>query len=386
MPFGLSLVTIHQISGIRKEVLEPFTQLIKSYIPPQAALKKRNKRRPDFQKFQHLKSQNRKIDEKLAEQVEQYTALNDTLKLELPKLSALNEKLKNMCLARLITIQAGWYSVWNEKLRTVLEQNELPKDIEDILDKFTRDFKHQDAKAQSMSILNGTLMSSARGRLSLSTATTKDDDTSMKSKSRTSTLNDRGRGHSVHSDNHSSLASPDPAQKNSGQYHFSPTANSSGLSLPQLNKRDVSPSVRQFYEGVDSLSAANPPYRGRPDTRLSFESGGVPRPSAESTNSGWSPAEAAYDPARWVDGLPPPEPSFSDVFNSALPWPNGNDDDRHGDWRSSQPLSDNLRFSISGHRVLFVVASLNEFNIEGTKMEGGYPYLKYQEGEVSDCS
>jgi len=338
-----------------------------------------------------LKSQNRKIDEKLAEQVEQYNALNDTLKLELPKLSALNVKLKDMCLGRLITIQAGWYSIWNEKLRTVLEQNELPKDIEDILDKFNRDFRIQDAKAQSMSILNGTLVTSARGRLSQSTTkeTTKDDNMSTKSKSRTSTANDRSRGLSVHSDHHSSLLSADPGQKGSGQFHFSPTANASGLSLPQLNLREVSPTIGNFYGVADSSSAPGTPawnqgYRSRPDMRLSLESGGVPRPSADSVNSGRSLIDPAYNPGRWVDGLLPPEPSFSDAFNSALPWSNSNDEGRYDDRRSSESRSDHRGLSSgNNYNVLYVVASLHEFNIEGTKIEAKYPYLTYQEGEVS---
>lgn len=319
-------------------------------------MKKRNKRRPDFQRFETLKSQNRKIDEKLAEQVEQYTALNDTLKLELPKLSSLNENLKDLCLARLITTQVAWYSIWNDKLKTVLEQNELPKDVNDILDKFNRDFKHQDAKAQSMSILNGSTVASARGRLSQSTA--RDDEVSLKSKSRmsTSTINNRTRGLSTQSE------ATDQTHRSSEQPRASLVANSASLAVVALG--------------------------GRPDARLSVESSDRPRPSGESANSAHrSLFESPYTPTRWAEGLPPPEPSFSDAFNSALPWSNTESSSQNdASRRSSQVPSEHRDIPRTSYKILYVVASLHEFNIEATKTEAGYPYLTYEDGEVRNCS
>lgn len=297
-----------------------------------------------------MKSQNRKIDEKLAEQVEQYTALNDTLKLELPKLSALNENLKDICLARLITTQVGWYSIWNDKLKTVLEQNELPKDLNDILDKFNRDFKHQDAKAQSMGILNGSTVASARGRLSQSTA--RDEEVSVKSKSRasTSTTNNRARGLSTQSE----ATTSDQIHRSTEQPRASLVANSVGLAVVALG--------------------------GRPDGRLSVESSDRPRPSGESAHSGRrSLLESSYTPTRWTEGFPAPEPSFSDAFNSALPWSNTTDSSQNDTSRRSSQAPSEPRTS---YNILYVVASLHEFNIEATKTEAGYPYLTYEDGEV----
>ncbi|OBU00026.1 hypothetical protein VE01_01713 [Pseudogymnoascus verrucosus] len=356
--FNLSMRDVGKVAleehkaAIREHVLEPFSSLTKAYIPPQAALKKRNKRRPDFQRFETLKSQNKKIDEKLAEQVEQYTALNDTLKLELPKLSSLNENLKDLCLARLITTQVAWYSIWNDKLKTVLEQNELPKDVNDILDKFNRDFKHQDARAQAMSILNGSTVASARSRLSQSTA--RDDEVSLKSKSRASTTNNRTRGLSTQSE------ATDQTHRSSEQPRASLVANSASLAVVALG--------------------------GRPDARLSVESSDRPRPSGESANSGHrSLFESPYTPTRWAEGLPPPEPSFSDAFNSALPWSNTDGSSQNdASRRSSQVPSEHRDIPRTSYKILYVVASLHEFNIEATKTEAGYPYLTYEDGEIFD--
>jgi hypothetical protein len=68
------------------KVIEPFEQVIHAYGPPGLAMKKRNKRRMDYEKYMTLKGQGRKVDEKLQELVDQYEALNETLKHELPKL------------------------------------------------------------------------------------------------------------------------------------------------------------------------------------------------------------------------------------------------------------------------------------------------------------
>ena len=50
--------------------------------------------------------------------------------------------------------------------------------------------------------------------------------------------------------------------------------------------------------------------------------------------------------------------------------------------RSSRASSRDRNTS-SGYNVLYLAASLFEFNISATKSEAGYPYLTYQAGEVS---
>jgi len=90
-------------------------------------MKKRTKRRLDYERSVTLKSQGKKIDEKLAEQVKQYEALNETLKLELPKLSTLTVTIGKTCLAQLVHIQTEWYDIWQGKVRAVLEKNQIPR-------------------------------------------------------------------------------------------------------------------------------------------------------------------------------------------------------------------------------------------------------------------
>ena len=64
---------------MRKKVIEPFEKVIKMYGPPDLVMKKRKKRRLDYERSLALKASNKKIDEKLAALVEEYEGLNETL-------------------------------------------------------------------------------------------------------------------------------------------------------------------------------------------------------------------------------------------------------------------------------------------------------------------
>jgi hypothetical protein len=98
----------------------------------------------------------------------------------------------------------------------------------------------------------------------------------------------------------------------------------------------------------------------RRDSNSTFNSSYPGGPSATSASS---------DQQRRLSGL----------FNSALPMPEGPDESARSSRASSRDRGGN-----SGYNVLWLAASLFEFNIETTKHEAGYPYLTYQAGEVSD--
>jgi dynamin-binding protein len=113
----------------------------------------------------------------------------------------------------------------------------------------------------------------------------------------------------------------------------------------------------------------------RPSTGWSHDSSAPARPSSESTphnrrdsSTTYGSNFAAQDSRR-----------FSGLFHSALPPAEGPDESRLSSRASSRergPVAD-------GYNVLWLAASLFEFNISTTKHEAGYPYLIYQAGEVS---
>jgi hypothetical protein len=379
------MTNILQISAVRKKVIEPFEQVIKMYGPPDLVMKKRKKRRLDYERSLALKASNKKIDEKLAVLVEEYEGLNETLKFELPKLSASTEKVGNLCLIQFVSIQVEWLSIWQEKVKTVLEANQLPKDIEDIIDKFNRDYKYQQGRIQELGIANGAFLEDIpKGRLSHSTTATKEDDASTKSRAQPPPpLDNRPRGQSINSDHSPSLPTPDFAKRHSGQFTFSPI-------VPvapnlQFSTRDFPPmdSISRGGSGSPSILEAwmnSKPYSARPTPRLSYDSGGPLRTSVESGEATSPSGSAYYSASQTIDNLPASSRPFSGLFHSAMPT------DDVEDSRRSSRASSRDRDRSDGYNVLYWAASLFEFNISGTKSEAGYPYLTYGAGEVSNNS
>ncbi|KAK9770636.1 hypothetical protein SCAR479_12712 [Seiridium cardinale] len=371
------------LSQVRKQVIEPFESVIKAYSNPSLAMKKRAKRRADYEKAAQLKKSGKKLDKQLTECVEQYEALNDALKKELPKLSALTEKVGNICLGNLVNIQTQWYSIWKEKVKVVLENPQIPE-ISDIVSAFQRDYKFQEEHINSMSILNP----GSKPRPSQSSI----DDQSLRLRPRPSDLSSlRARGLSVNSEVAPSLPTPDFVKRHSGQFTVSPSV----ASIPSPHQFYY----RDYYAGIgsntpagsltpnstDPSAAVRPPASGplRPGTGQSYDSSGAPRQSTDS-----SAQTTRYSNSVYHSGYQsPPEPvqnqRFSGLFNSALPLSDAPERSTRQS-RASSRASSRERQPINGYNVMWLAASLFEFNIETTKVEAGYPYLTYQAGEIFD--
>jgi hypothetical protein len=400
-----------QVSSIKRQVIEPLEQLIKSYTQPETAMKKRGKRRLDYEKSLALKASNKTMDEKLKNLVDEYDALNEALKSELPKLSFFTQKLGKLCVTRLVVIQTSWYDVWQVKVRTVLEASELPKNIEDILDKFNRDYEIQEKKANALSIVNGSLLAETilqdvpKGRSSQSTqstsATREDELREFYNPPPTggfrvgppiSMNRSRSRGLSVNSD-HSpsfpslpSLPTPDFRRSSGHEFTFSPFV-TDGPGLPTFSTRDFPPSNAHSRAGSGSPAildmSVSRPGLSRPPTGRSCDSVNVSRRSVE---SGHGPRPPSFSMPQY-DGVadsprdrgPPSSRPFSGLFHSAMPPADGADESQRSSRASSHDRDASDRFN-----VLYIAASLFEFNISATKTEAGYPYLTYGAGEVFD--
>ena len=353
--------------------------MIKCYGNPSLAMKKRAKRRLDYEKAVQLKKSGKKVDKQLSELVEQYEALNETLKKELPMLSANTEKIGNICLGNFVNIQAKWFSIWKEKVKVVLGDSHVPE-LSEVVTTFQREFKDMEDHINSIGILNPTL----KTRTSQSTT----DETLTKTRSRPAELSPRGRGLSVNSDLVPTLPTPDFGKRHSG--HF--TAASPGAQVP-------SPShfyYRDYYGGLnlngharggsgspvapEAPSGPRPsaPGSGRPSTGRSFDSSAGQRPSIDS-NAQATTQSRRDSQSTFGSNFPGQENRrFSGLFHSALPLPDETEDSRKTSRASSRE-----RPATNGYNILWLAASLFEFNIETTKHEAGYPYLTYQAGEAS---
>ncbi|KAI0136575.1 hypothetical protein BJ170DRAFT_18511 [Xylariales sp. AK1849] len=371
------------LSHVRKQVIEPFEMVIKAYGNPSLAMKKRTKRRLDYEKSVQLKKGGKKLDKQLSECVEQYEALNEALKKELPKLSALTEKVGNICLGNFVNIQTQWFSIWKEKVKVVLDNPQVPE-VADIISTFQRDYKFQDEQINTLSILNPA----SKSRPSQSTSI--DESTPMLRPRPSQLSTSRGRGLSVNSDVAPSLPTPDFIKRHSGQFAISPSV----ASIPSPHHFYY----RDYYGGINGttsagsgtpntpeLSASSRPHAAssiRPGTGQSYDSTGVPRQSTDSSSQNRRYSNSIY-PSGYQS---PPESQsqrYSGLFHSALPLPDAPEKSTRQS-RASSRASSRERQPINGYNVLWLAASLFEFNIETTKHEAGYPYLTYQAGEIFD--
>ncbi|KAJ4207805.1 hypothetical protein NW767_002041 [Fusarium falciforme] len=369
------------LSQVRKHVIEPFEHVIKAYGNPSLAMKKRQKRRVDFERYEQLKRAGKSIDSKLNELVEQYEALNDTLKKELPKLSALTEKIGNICLGNFVNIQAKWYGIWKEKMKVVLGDCPDMPDLKEVVATFHRDFPYAQEQVANVGILNPAY----RGRVSQSTTRSMDEASSLRIRSRPSENDSRGRGHSVNGEQAPGLPPPDVLKRHSGSYTMSPTSAGAGTipSPHQYYYRDYYAGISSHQQGTASPLSPEMPGSSRsfaastrPSTGRSFDSGGLPRQSSDSNTHHLRDSHTTYS----SQNQPQEGRRFSGLFHSALPMADGPEDSA----RSSRASSRERGPTADGYNVLWLAASLFEFNIATTKHEAGYPYLVYQAGEIFD--
>jgi hypothetical protein len=381
-------------------VVEPFEQVIRCYKNPNLAMKKRAKRRLDYEKYTLLKNGGKKVDKQLAELVEQYDALNDTLKKELPKLSAFTAKIGNICLGKFVVIQAKWYAIWKDKVKAPLQDTTRGPELSAILSSFSTDFRLMEEVAMGIGILNPAV------RTSRASQSTNDDSASTFSKrSRPGDLTPRGRGLSINSDSVPSLPAPDFGKRSSGQLPLSP-----GLPSPgHAYYRDYYNTVNGHARGGSSPLTPNMPssHTGshamamtgsqRPSTGRSYEpSAAGPRPSTDSNihssvhssrrdsssthnSHSHSPFPGHESQHQHQHQHQHQQHRLSGLFHSALPPSDGTEESQRTSRASSRE-----RGTTNGYTVLWWAASLFEFKIETTKHEAGYPYLTYQAGEV--CS
>lgn len=390
----LVLLTAWQLAQVRKQVIEPFEHVIKAYGNPSLAMKKRQKRRLDYERCEQLKRAGKTVDPKLRELVEQYDALNDTLKKELPMLSSLTERVGNICLGNFVKIQASWYYTWKEKMKTVLGDCGDMVDLDEVVATFQREYPFVHEQLMSIGILNPATWGTW-GRNSQSTATSVDDST-MRSRTRAAETETRERGLSAHDDAPPTLPAPDFGRRRSGSFTTSSGASGAGGGGVGGGMGGMGSNLhhyyyRDYYVGGGSASPRSPEIAGssrsgagatstRPSTGRSFDSGVAPRPSSESavmqqrrdSNTTYNSSHQPHEGGR----------RYSNLFHSALPLPDEAEESQRSQ-RSSRASSRERRQGSGGYNILWLAASLFEFNIATTKHEAGYPYLTYQAGEVS---
>lgn len=401
---------------LHKRVITPMVACIKLHENPQAAIAKRKKKLIDYGRCKGLERRGEKPDKKTIEAADMYVALNEQLKLDLPKLYDLTASLVRACLNCFLDIQLTWQDTWQKKLRPLIEDVEIPDNLHDISPAFYADYELVRSRVMELGIINGSVLANADNYLSPTNTIIADSDSGTTK--RPSTQVSSRRTLSIGSEGSPNLQTPSSSKRQSGINTPDTTAMEAGL-LPNGNRGRSNSSISNRGPSAPSSAAMS-----RQWSSTNAQSGlHVPRPNPTPTSSSFSgrpstanlpsPTGAFLSPRPSIDQPRSPRPSssqtyftarpdysgdpnshrFSGIFSSAMP-PNETPDLTLINSSSTiTPSADRPTSSCSNSsrlpatettNVLFVCASLFEFNIDKVRKEGGYPYLTYVQGEVFD--
>lgn len=373
--------------------------LLKLYEGPQKVMTKRNKRLLDYARYKSVIDRGDKADKRTTEQGEQFSVLNDALKDELPRLFNLTAQLMEACLKKFVSIQEGWYQILQQKLGPILDR--FPGDVSSIVSDWSADFPFADAQILSLALCNGSLLLEVGNLSNFNTAladgpsSPRRPSTVTSSSARTTSgtfdsspkvSNDLGTiGTSMHSygmDGQTDKHMANGIHSYTGASSRTRASSSiSNVARPGANTESGS---GQTGPGVAAAQALSP---GRPSTastgrqRESFHT--APRLSLELPFM----QESLLQETRALESTASPA-RFSGFFSSAMPMSDSPMQDAathaHAHDHANAPANP-ATTAINAHpKVLFLAASLYEFNIDKSRREAGYPYLTYTEGEVFD--
>ncbi|KAI9809919.1 MAG: hypothetical protein M1825_000352 [Sarcosagium campestre] len=416
-----TIALVEHKNAVQKSVIDPMKTLIQLYDSPQKIMHKRNKRLVDYARFKAVKERGDKPDKRTQEQGEQFIALNDALKDELPRLYALTAKLAEACLAKFVELSAQWQSLWQLKLRSIFDESDVPKDAAEIVNQFSGDFALTEAQVVSLGICNGSVLADPANHLSPASVHETDDANAWPRRPRK--LSGRDRSHSLQNENSPVIPVPDFGQRHSGSFSLSPILDVSQHSqhqhqyqhqqIPphrQYTHAPVVPApmdrVRMHSAGSSQMSVmdgyppptahslsgtsyGSPQSQVRPSMDTGFTRDSTfTRPTTYSSSSFVRPSSGSTYFSTTQDAYPP-SPStrpFSGMFSSAMPMSDSPRPSPHGSGPPSprEQQQQQQQQNPPGYNVIFLAASLFEFNIDRARKEAGYPYLTYVPGEVFD--
>ncbi|KAF1974023.1 hypothetical protein BU23DRAFT_121706 [Bimuria novae-zelandiae CBS 107.79] len=410
-------------TAVRDRVMKPISTVWDQWVGPQKLMEQRKKLLIQYAKYKQAMDRKEKVDPKLEETAKSFLTINDSLKQELPALYELTKRVIRLCSTIFIGLSKDWYKTCSKKVLPLLEvepqhTTSISYDFKTYQERFRSDFRQMELAAKSLAIINHELINSLSNYIS--PIPLADDASSRKSSSR--------RTESIGSE----MSIMRGRERNSGGYNSSrsgmhsfegpPRSSPAGAygagSAPPISFNNhstaTSSASSSMYRERQSHDRSAPPQAPGSYTSESTVTGG--RNSSSAARGGaWISANMGFDGSFDLDphstafAVPasigasflaptltrstassshsqqpsqPPSTSRSQpgssrtsgVFNSALPM-------------STRNSAEELPATPSDPdepEVLFLAASLFEFNIAHDRREGGIPYLVYVPGEIFD--
>ncbi|KAL4934053.1 putative Rho guanyl nucleotide exchange factor [Aspergillus undulatus] len=352
---------------VRKTVIDPMVTLLKLHEGPQRVMKKRDKRLMDYARFKGIKARGDKPDKKTAEQADQFVALNETLKDELPKLYSLTAKLMEACLKNFVQIQTTWYILLQKKIGPLIDS--FPEDVQKIVDDWTTRFNFSEAQVLSLGICNGSLLADTFNLVNFNTPSTGAGVSSPRRPSTVHSSSTRAMEDSPKASHEFNTSNPSFQSPNidaQSQMSFSRHRADSALSGRPMIETPELPRSQVLQQVDNALNTSLPSHSHPPES--------FPRLPSLSLDTPFL-ADVIQAPSDAADENQPTSPAgrYSGFFSSAMPM---SDNPQETTGYEANPTKEPA--------VLFLAASIYEFNIDRARREAGYPYLTYVAGEIFD--
>lgn len=373
--------------------MKPISDLWDQWVGPQKLMEQRKKLLIQYAKFKQTVERKEKVEPKLDEAANSFLTINDSLKHELPKLYELTKTCIRVCSIIFIGLSKDWYKTCSKKILPLLETEpqhttSISYDFKTYQERFKSDFRQMEERAKSLAIINHDLINSLSNYMS--PITISDDASSRKSSSRRTesigsemSLVDRhnNRNSGGYNSTRSGMRSFEGPPRNSSSTnagsgppisYYNNTQNGTGSSASSMFRdRSSAPNSHTSEATVTSRPTAS-----RTTTNMSSSYDGTYEDTfAVPASMGASFLQPTFPTL--TSPSQPPSTRTSGVFNSALPMSS----------QSAGASAEELPATPSDTdepEVLFLAASLFEFNIAHDRREGGIPYLVYVPGEIFD--
>ncbi|KAF2003576.1 hypothetical protein P154DRAFT_486865 [Amniculicola lignicola CBS 123094] len=391
-------------SAVRVRIIKPILELWNLHSRPQKLMEQRKKGLTSYVKFKQASDRKEKMDSKTQEAADTFMTINNTLKDELPQLYTLTKQCIISCLQSFILYQNAWWKNCQKKILPLLEYEpehttSFSYDLKAYVDRFQSDFASYQAQAMSYATVNRSCLADVQKIFSPVQSLYSDEASSRKSSSR--------RTESIGSD----ISTPDPRNRRSDGFTRQRTG--TGTELPTFEGPPrSSPQNRYFSPPVPPGNRVLSPISDKSDDTVTQQNTKNAYTSLDGTLDDHGPQYAHLPQPEYLMNMnmmthsaPTSYPNShrgSAVFNSALPMSISDSPTQFshqithqlanaGPLNSppyQQPSSAELPGSppadMDEPEVLFLAASLFEFNIAHDRREGGIPYLVYVPGEIFD--
>jgi hypothetical protein len=381
------------------------------WVSYQKTIEQRKKLLINYVKHKQAIERGEKPDPETVASAERFTTINDTLKLELPLLYDKTKAAMRSVMTLFMALQKDWYKTCSKKILPLLETEpqhttSIDYDLKAYTERFKSDYNVQEQRARSFGITNSQRLLQ---EISSMTSPIPSDGTGSARNSqsrRTESMSSEASGfdprnrHSGGYSSRSNMRSMDgpPRSSPAGQVYpslYQNTSASSRNNFGSVSSREAAKALSPVSDNSEATTARhqerrnsarsrNHSYLGMDgvvdfDDHSSFGTGIFDFPPQLGA-SFLSPTQSSMLTMSAPSSQPPSLPGStrqSGVFNSALPMSDN-------PMRASAEELPITPGDTDEPEVLFLAASLFEFNIAHDRREGGIPYLVYVPGEIFD--